>query len=208
MLSPKGVSLIGVAGLSGNSGALIPSASPCPWLGNAVPYYALSCLPWGALAADGSFTAQTIHFTRFVVGRNCTMDRLAIVVIGSVAGARARWGVYDSDDDTLYPRNLLGDVGDIDIAVAGEKIQNINVQLTAGRTYWTAFYPNATVTSMRRTASLVYAGAGECAAGSLATNSDGIRTVVGAYGALPAIALPSSAPTSNVQPRFWARFSA
>lgn len=103
--------------------------------------------------STGAPTLNEIRCLPFFSGRGGVVDRIAFdcTVVGG-AGSKLRLGIYDADQDSLYPTALLADSGEIDGTVAtGVRAFPINVTMQPSRLYWLCGIHGTTSATVRIT---------------------------------------------------------
>lgn len=94
-------------------------------------------MDYGALT-NLSLAADQLEAVPFIVSRDMTVDRIAIIIQASGAGGtKVRLGIYEGGTN-LYPGALLLPAGLVDADSTGIKAITINQALTKGL-YWLAY---------------------------------------------------------------------
>jgi len=89
-------------------------------------------------AGTANFTTglNRVDIYPFYLSQSFKMDTIAInVVTAAAAGALARILIYDATLEG-WPKNLLFEGNDLDIAATGMKSQAVDITIDSGRQYW------------------------------------------------------------------------
>ncbi len=156
-------------------------------------YYTAGVTSAAALTS-GTPSVGVLRALPFMVAEACTLDRLALAIQTTVATAVGRIGIYDSDAN-IYPNNLLGETGELDLSTAGTTPGTavaLSLALLPGKVYWAAYLGGTAAATIRAvTMGGLYQTIGIVETLGTAISVGWFHTQV--YGALPAT-FPNSAP--------------
>ena len=106
----------------------------------AVYWYVANTVNANVLGTGSAITANRIYAVPYISGRGGTLDRITFRVTGSAASSTMRMGIYTNNaDDTIYPGNLLADLGTVATTSTGMKAITISRALSASQLYWLVF---------------------------------------------------------------------
>lgn len=147
-----------------------------------------------AFTAGNGLGINTLRAKPLVVGRDCTLSSLGLIVATGVATSVCRVGIYAAGSDG-YPTTLLVESGEIDCSTNTRKLTTgLSQALSAGVAYWVAFLGGVAAPNLARTNTAVGFGQVVCASGSIAATAVTEINVAQSYGTMPTI-FPSGAAT-------------
>lgn len=128
----------------------------------------------------------TLRARPLVVGRDCTLTAIGLIVNTGAANAKARIGIYESDA-AGGPGSLLVDSGEFDCSTNQRKLTTgLSVALSASKVYWVAAIGGtASATFALVSSSAVLLNTMTAAASATTGSVFAAVTVAQAYGALP-----------------------